>query len=254
MANWKDQPLVGIDTETTGLSPVEDRIFEIGLVTYSGGEKAEEWSRLLNPGRPLSAESVQKTGVRDEDLHGCPPFRDVAGEVLDRIRDRVLVGYNLLSFDLPMLQAELKRLDLEVPRCWLVDVLVFARGLVPQGRHSLGDMVARWGLTMETAHRATADADAVVRLLLAMAPELPPELDSLVELQAQWVEEQRARRATWRQKPGERAALLQPEVSPSAALTDAAGRVRLGPGYLYGRETDPLRAFLTAFMARGRGE
>ncbi len=254
MANWKDHALVGLDTETTGLSPVEDRIFEIGLVTYSGGEKVEEWSRLVNPGRPLSAESVQKTGVRDEDLQGYPPFREVAAEVVDRIRDRVLVGYNLLSFDLPMLQAELKRVGLEFPRCWLVDVLVFARGLVSQGRHSLGDMIARYGLTMETAHRATADADAVVRLLLAMAPELPLELDALVELQAQWAQEQRARRATWRQRSGERTALLQPEASPSAALTDAAGRVRLGPGYLYGRETDPLRAFLAMFMARGHRE
>lgn len=254
MTAWKDMTLVGLDTETTGLSPVEDRIFEVGLVTYQGGEKVEEWSRLLNPGRPLSAESVQKTGVRDEDLAGCPPFRDVVHEVLDRIHGRVLVGYNLLSFDLPMLQAELKRLQLVMPPCSLVDALVFARGLVAQGRHSLQDMVARYGLTMETAHRATADADAVVRLLLAMAPDLPPDLDALMELQAQWVEAQRARRATWRQKSGEKAALLESEAAPSASLMDASGRVRLGPGYLYGRETDPIRAFLTLFMARRRAE
>ncbi len=254
MADWKDQTLVGLDTETTGLSSAEDRIFEIGLVTYAAGKKIEEWSRLLNPGRPLSAESVQKTGVRDEDLTGCPMFSEVVAEVLDRIRDRILVGYNLLLFDMPMLQAELRRLGLEMPRCWPVDVLVFARGLVKQGRHSLGDMVSRYGLTMETAHRATADADAVVRLLLAMAPELPPDLDALMELQTQWAEEYRARRATWRQKPTERSVLLQAEATVSASLHDSAGRVRLGPGYLYGRETDPLRAFLAQFMARGRGE
>lgn len=254
MPAWKDLSLVGMDTETTGLSLIEDRIFEIGLVTYVGGEKVEEWSRLVNPGRPLSAESVAKTGVRDEDLAGCPPFRDIALEVINRIRHRVLVGYNLLSFDYPMLQAELRRLDLDMPSCSLVDVLVFARGLVHQGRHSLQDMVARYGLTMETAHRATADADAAVRLLLHMAPELPQDLEALSELQAQWAEEQRARRATWRQKPAEKTALLQPETAPSVSLTDTSGRVRLGPGYLYGRETDPLRAFLAQYMSRSGGE
>lgn len=254
MVKWKDQDLVGLDTETTGLSPVEDRIFEIGLVTYSRGVKVEEWSTLLNPGRPLSPDSVQKTGIRDEDLRDRPSFGDVVAEVLDRIRDRILVGYNLLSFDMPMMQAELGRLGLPMPRCSPVDVLVFARGLVKQGRHSLGDMMARYGLTMETAHRATADADAVVRLLLAIAPELPPDLEGLLELQSQWAEEYRTRRATWRQRPGERAVLLQPEVSPASALRAADGRVRLGPGYLYGRETDPLKAFLSMFFSRGKSE
>jgi DNA polymerase III epsilon subunit family exonuclease len=250
--HWNEKVLIGLDTETTGLSFEEDRIFEIGLVSVLDGRKVEEWSRLLNPGRPLSAESVEKTGVRDEELASCPSFQEVAQEFLDRIRGQILVGYNLLNFDWPMILAELKRLGLEPPSCWRVDALVLARGLVPQGRHSLKDMVAHFGLTMETAHRATADADAVARLLLAMAPSLPPDLDALLELQAQWAEEFRARKAVWREKRDDRSALLQAEAAPGTTSTDARGRVRLGPGYLYGREPDPLRAFLAQYTARSR--
>lgn len=250
MTPWTGQHLVGLDTETTGLQPSVDRVFEIGIVTYEGHVKVDEWSVLLNPGRPLSQESVEKTGIRDEDLVNCPSFRDVAAEIIKRLQSRIVVGYNILFFDWPMLQAEFSRLGIEPPQCYLVDVLVFARGLVPQGRHSLQEMVSRYGLTMETAHRATADADAAVRLLLAMSKELPQDLQSLLELQSQWAGEQRARRATWRQKSSERSALLQQETRTT--LIDESGRVRLGPGYLFGRETDPLRAFISQFIASGQ--
>ncbi|MBM4396286.1 MAG: 3'-5' exonuclease [Deltaproteobacteria bacterium] len=250
MPNWTELPLVGLDTETTGLSLTDDRVFEVALVTYQGGEQAEAWTHMLDPLKPLSAESSEKTGVTNADLAGKPAFASVAGEVVDRLADRVVVGYNILGFDLPLLENELKRVGLALPRCWPVDVLVFARELIRGGRHNLGEMVKHYGITMDTAHRAAADADASVRLLLAMARDLPSDLDALTRLQAQWRDSQRARKAVWRQKSDDRGggdALLHQEVAPSASFVDEQGRISLGPTYVYGRETDPLRSFLLTY-------
>lgn len=249
MASWLNMRLVGLDTETTGLLVTEDRIFEIGLVTFQDGQVVERWEQLLDPLKPLSEESVQKTGISDADLKGKPVFATIAAEVAGRLEGRVVVGYNLLSFDLPLLENELARVGLKMPQCWPVDVLIFARELVKTGRHNLGEMARHFDVPMETAHRAIADAEACVRILLAMAQRLPQDLEELVRLQAQWLNEQRARRVMWRQKQSD--SLLKSV--PGAELVDEQGRVTLGPGYIYGQETDPLRAFLAAYMASGNG-
>ena len=245
--------LVGFDTETTGLSTVDDRIFEVGLTTFENGRQVENWGQLIDPVKELSKIAIEKTGVQPSDLEGKPPFSSVVDDVLKRLEGRVVVGYHLLGFDLPLLEAELARIGRKMPECWPVDALVFTRGLVKKGPHKLSDMIQHYGLTMETAHRATADADATVRLLLAMAPELPPDLDGLLVLQTQWQEEFRAKRATWRKKPGQpegrQDSLLRQEYAQSSNLVTEDGKVTLGPGYLYGTEIDPIRAFVEAYVS-----
>ncbi|MBP7125176.1 3'-5' exonuclease [Myxococcota bacterium] len=265
MGRWIGMPLVGFDTETTGLSVTEDRIFEIALVTFQGGEPVDPYAVLLDPMRPLSEASREKTGLRDEDLQGRPVFQTLAPEIADRIRGQVLVGYNVLDYDLPLLRAELARVGMEVPPCHVVDVLVLARGLGlkdDQGRRirlRLEDVVRFFEVPMGTAHRATADAEATVRLLYAMASRLPEELEDLLNLQAQWQAQQRAERSRWRGRgegDGDREALLRTGTA-ATVLRDGEGRVSLGPSYLYGRDPDPLRAVLRAWFdtmeASGKG-
>jgi len=246
MPAWIELPLLGFDTETTGLSVTEDRIFEIALITYKDGQVVEQWSKKLDPMRPLPPEVTRMTGISDVDLQGQPPFQLIAQDVMDRLNGQVIVGYNILDFDLPLLEAEFKRVGLSLPKCYPVDVLIFARELQRGGRHNLSEMMKNYGLVMETAHRAGADADASVRLLMAMASDLPRDLVDLLRLQTQWRDSQRARKATWRQR-SDGPALLRQEVGASAGFIDEQGRVSLGPKYLYGNETDPLRSFLITY-------
>jgi len=237
--------LVGLDTETTGLDVRQDRVFEIGLVTFEAGQEVRRFAPLLNPERPMATEASAKTGVKDEDLADKPRFADVVDEFVSLIEGQVIVGYNVLGFDIPILESEMQRLGRSLPSCPVVDALLLARGLVKSGRHTLADMVRHFGITMDTAHRATADADAVVRLLYAMAPNLPPELSDLIRLQAQWGEEQRARRASWRQRPDDTTEAIA--VTPAAVIQPEDGHISLGPSYIYGTETDPLRAYLISY-------
>ena len=45
---------IALDLETTGLSPAEDRILEIGAVKVIDGEIRETYGTLLNPGLRIS--------------------------------------------------------------------------------------------------------------------------------------------------------------------------------------------------------
>jgi len=247
---WSDEILVGLDTETSGLEVKKDRVFEIGLVTWDKGGLVETWGELMDPLVELDEKVVETTGVTTAEVAGKPVFAEFADGIESRIRGRVVVGYNILTFDMPILAAEFERIGRSWPQCHVIDVLVFARQLVKTGRHRLADMAAKFGVEMDTAHRATADADATVRLLLAMSGELPQDLDSLLRLQVQWDAQQRARRREmWRKN--EAGGLIDGGAAQAPRHDE---QLELGPGYLYGDELDPLRAFVEQFadMTSGR--
>ena len=64
--------IVVLDFETTGLSPVADRIIEIGAVKLVNGAVTEEFSMLCDPGVPLSQKIMDITGISDAMLAGKP--------------------------------------------------------------------------------------------------------------------------------------------------------------------------------------
>jgi DNA polymerase-3 subunit epsilon len=245
MSDWIKMRLVGLDTETTGLSPQEDRIFEIALVTFENGKLVDKWEVMMNPQKPLSEESLNKTGVTNEELQDKMVFSYYADEIAHRIEGQILVGYNIIGFDMPFLRAEMKRIGREVPSCTVVDPLVFARGLFKDGRHSLSDILERLGLTTEKAHRASYDAESAVRVLLAMAPSLPADLDELLKLQSQWLEKMiLEKKNQWKRK--DKGGLTS---EPLDLLRDEALDTSLGPAYLYQTtDIDPLRFFLRSYF------
>ena len=52
-----------LDLETTGLSPKDDGITEIGAVILEDGQPPREWSTLVRPPRPIPPEISRMTGI-----------------------------------------------------------------------------------------------------------------------------------------------------------------------------------------------
>jgi DNA polymerase-3 subunit epsilon len=59
---------VALDLETTGLNPDKDAIIEVGAVKFRDGEIVEEFTTLVNPGRPIPPEITMITGITDRDV------------------------------------------------------------------------------------------------------------------------------------------------------------------------------------------
>ena len=57
-----------IDLETTGFSPSDDRIVEIGAIRVRNGRPVKRYSQLINPQRPLPEEITRLNGLTDADL------------------------------------------------------------------------------------------------------------------------------------------------------------------------------------------
>lgn len=237
---WTDLRFVALDVETTGFKPEEERIIEIGLVTFDRGQILDEWGSLVNPGKPIPLEVQELTGIKDEDVANAPRFEEIAQEVARRLQGVGLCAYNL-RFDQSFIDAELKRSGFAwPPESPTLDPLIFAREL-QRGERSkkLGDVAERLGIPLENAHRATDDAKVAGLVMLAFAPELPTSLSDLLVLQAQWEQQQEASTSFWRNKRGGDEG---PSAAQRAISVFGASSVGLGPAYLYGDELDPLRA------------
>jgi len=161
--------LVVLDTETTGLDPAQGHgLVEVACITLDGGEIGETWSTLVNPGQLIPKEATAVHGITDEMVRDAPGPVVVAAELEQRCADRTLVFHNV-AFDLPFLDALLRRGGRGSLLHPVVDTLGLARGLFGQGGNALGALATRFGLPAEAAHRALGDALTTARLLLKLA-------------------------------------------------------------------------------------
>lgn len=150
---------VALDLETTGLNPGKDAIIEVGAVKYRDGEPVDEFSTLVNPGRPIPADITLITGITDWDVKTAPPFDRVAGPLMRFVGQHPVVGHNI-GFDLGFMHAQgLLTENIGLDTWELATILLPA---LPG--YSLGALTARFGIAAPHQHRALDDAQATGRL------------------------------------------------------------------------------------------
>ncbi len=201
-------PLVSIDTETTGRDADTDRIVEVACVFWKEGELAGERSWLINPERPIPKEAFDVHGISDEQVSGQPNFAGVAAEILEAVGDCVPLAYNA-EFDRRFLLAEMERagaLQGDLPpmvrrKTEWIDPLVWARELQAHERsRALGDVCARLGIELTQAHRATFDAEAALRVMMAFTSDerVPATYADFIRQQRDYARQQDERARFWR--------------------------------------------------------
>jgi DNA polymerase-3 subunit epsilon len=161
-----DRDLVFFDVETTGLNVMRDRILQIGLLKLSKktGE-SEELSMLINPGIPISEESMQIHGITPKDLARKPTFQQVAQQIWDFIGQADLAGYNSNRFDIPMLMEEFARVGMEfdISKRRLIDVQRIFYKMEPRTLKAAYRLYCN--AELEHAHDAMADVRATYEVL-----------------------------------------------------------------------------------------
>lgn len=172
---------VALDLETTGLDPERDAIIEIGAVKFRGDEVLEEFSTLINPGRPLPHEISLLTGLTDDELLNAPRLEPMLPRLSRFVGELPVVGHNV-SFDLGCLRRWSALLSNSS-----IDTFRLAAILAPDSqRYSLGELAQLFEIPLDHAHRALDDARATHLLFQALfqrACALPTRLlEELVRL------------------------------------------------------------------------
>jgi DNA polymerase-3 subunit epsilon len=155
-----------LDVETTGLRPQGyDRIIEIAVVQMDDTYRSiDEWVTLVNPQRDLGPTSIH--GITGRDVALAPTFAEVAGDVLERLADAVIVGHNV-RFDLAFVRAEVSRVGYELPLVDGLCTLALSCCLGFDSARSLGSCCQQVGVAHEGSHSALGDARATAGLLRA---------------------------------------------------------------------------------------
>lgn len=162
---------VVFDIETTGFSPVNNRIIEIGAVRVSGGEIADRYSTFINPDVPIPFEIEKLTGIHDDMVMGAPMIETILPEFLDFCKDAVLVAHNA-NFDMGFIMENSRRQGIE-KKFTYVDTVGIARVLLPnQAKHTLDAVAKTLGISLENHHRAVDDAQATAEIFVKFIPML----------------------------------------------------------------------------------
>jgi len=112
-----------IDVDTTGLSVIEDRIVKINLIQQDN-EQSKKVSILLNPGKEISKEATAIHGLTNSMVQNESSFFDIKDTLYQILDTNQLVGYNIKSFDLPILIQHFKqeKISLNVPLENIIDL------------------------------------------------------------------------------------------------------------------------------------
>jgi DNA polymerase III subunit epsilon len=164
---------VVFDTETTGLHVERgDQVLSVAAVRVRNGvvKHGETFDALVNPGRPIPAESVRFHGITDAMVAGAPPIDVVLPEFLRFAESSVLVGHQVW-FDLAFLGGQARRLGLPGPTLGraVLDTLVLSEIVHgPLKRHGLDTMAERFAITIGGRHSALGDALVTAEILVRL--------------------------------------------------------------------------------------
>lgn len=188
---WIRRPLLGFDTETTGVDVTGDRVVTAALVHRVPGVSTDVRTWLIDPGVEIPEEATAIHGISTEHAreHGRPPaeaLEEVAAELARHLAQGVpVVAYNA-AFDLSLLDHELVRHGLPTLPDRLghsvgpvIDPLVIDRwkDRFRAGKRRLGDLSEVYGITSDgELHNAEVDVLATLDLLAALVARYP-ELD-----------------------------------------------------------------------------
>ncbi len=176
-----------LDLETTGGSPFDCEITEIGAVKYRRGDLLGTFQTLVDPGLAIPPSITILTGITQSMVINAPRIAEALPAFLEFIGDAVIVGHNV-RFDLSFLNAAAARLDYDRLANDNVDTAGLARRLIRDEVRNLRlqTLSAHFRSPTTPIHRALEDARAtahVFHALLERAGTLGvTNLDDLLQL------------------------------------------------------------------------
>lgn len=161
------KPIIFFDLETTGTDVSKDRIVEICYIKVYPDGREVEYSKRINPGMHIPEGASVVHGIYDEDVKGCPLFKDVAREIANEFEGCDVAGFNSNRFDLPLLAEEFLRaqVDIDLSRHKAIDVQVLYHKREPRTLSAAHKFYC--GTEFDNAHSALADTRATYNVLMA---------------------------------------------------------------------------------------
>ena len=174
-----EMTFVVFDLETTGFSPHQAGITEIGAVTVQGGETLSEFSTFVNPGHTVPSHITGITGISNHDVVNAPSEIDAVAQFFAYVEstppDQTMIASPLLvahnaNFDLRFLHHVCRRDNHPWPEPKHLDTLKFAQRVFygatdGPANYKLDTLAEHFNTPTTPTHRALDDAKATATIL-----------------------------------------------------------------------------------------
>ena len=162
-----DDSFVVFDIETTGFSPIKDRIIEIGAVKIVNGEITERFSEFVNPQRPIPFRITKLTSITDATVADAETIESILPRFLEFTKDCILVAHNA-GFDTSFIKENAERMGLPYSYT-VVDTLALSRAFLPKlTKYKLDNVAKELNISLENHHRAVDDAECTAGIFLKL--------------------------------------------------------------------------------------
>lgn len=153
---------VSVDLETSGFSPTNNEILEIGAVKVRDGVVTDKFSTIIKPLGYVGRSIYELTGITKEDLANGEPCEDVILEFFDFCEDLPFLGYNL-GFDYRFLVEKGKPFGVDFSlhkRRKGIDAMALAKKFVTTENYKQSTVAVELGIPLGSIrlHRALDDA------------------------------------------------------------------------------------------------
>ena len=183
-----ERPLAFIDCETTGVDVQQDRIVELALYKFipsNGVIIAKLFHEFINPQIPIPSEVIKIHHITDRKVRYALSFAQLTNTIQEFLEECDLAGFNLIGFDLPLLEVEFLRVGKKFDRVGrsLIDAMFIFHQR--EKRDLTGAYLKYCGRELEGAHQAQNDVQAVIEVLegqLEAYRDLPRNVKELGDL------------------------------------------------------------------------
>ena len=166
-----DGTFICFDIETTGLSPLKDKITEIGAVKVQNGEIIDTFSTFADPEMPIPQKITQLTGITDDMVKDAPSQSEAVSAFLEFADGNVLVAHNA-PFDTSFIRRACENMGREYTYT-SIDTVAIARAILPDIKNVKLDTVANYlRLGKFNHHRATDDAEILAKIFISLCTRL----------------------------------------------------------------------------------
>jgi len=156
-----------VDIETTGGSPLNHRIVEIGIVLVEEGQIVSKFHSLVNPEMNIPYNVILIHGITNEMVESAPTFSEIASDIQEMTKGAVFVAHSV-AFDFGFVKAEFTRIEQLYERKRLCTVRLSKRLLPGLKSHSLASLCQFYKIENARAHRALQDAEATARIFFEL--------------------------------------------------------------------------------------
>lgn len=222
---WHLGRLAGFDLETTGVDVETDRIVTACVVHCGGKHPTQSSTWLANPGVdiPEAAAAVHGITTEQAQAEGQPAgqvVQQVIAELVHAVESGIPIVAMNAAFDLTMLDREARRhqvmplTDRVGESLRVVDPRIIDKQVdtYRPGKRTLTDLCRLYGVKLDGAHSADADALAACRVAWRLGSQYPKlaELDlaQLHKAQVEWAAEQAASFQAHLRRKGEADAVI----------------------------------------------